>query len=259
MTYSGEQNRRVRFGALSGSVLLPALAAAVLLWAGRRLPAPPLLHPRRAAGWLQAVGPPRACFAMVRMAGLAAAGWLGLSALACAAEAVHPRRWTRLLARALTTPALRTSLAAALVPITFSAGTASPAAADTASISAWTGPTGTAAPAGHSPPAVHHLPATATPRPPEPRRPAEEPPAPESPPSPADPGRWVVAPGESFWSIAASVESRRLGRPPSAVETADYWVSLVALNRSRLVVGDDADLIFPGQILQLPGGTGAGQ
>ena len=65
-------------------------------------------------------------------------------------------------------------------------------------------------------------------------------------------GGWVVAPGDSFWSIAEEVVAERLGRPGSDREVAAYWAPLVEANRSRLPTGDP-DLIFPGQRLALVG------
>jgi len=62
----------------------------------------------------------------------------------------------------------------------------------------------------------------------------------------------VVRPGDSFWRLAERHELKRLGRPPSAAETGACWTQLVARNRHLLVVPDDPDLLFPGQVLHLP-------
>jgi len=62
----------------------------------------------------------------------------------------------------------------------------------------------------------------------------------------------VVQPGDSFWSLAERHETARLGRQPSDAEVGACWQRLVATNRHRLAVPDDADLLFPGQVLLLP-------
>jgi len=73
-------------------------------------------------------------------------------------------------------------------------------------------------------------------------------------PAPASPVRRqvVVHPGDSFWRLAEHHEAERLGRRPSEAETGAYWHKLVAVNRHRLHVRSDPDLLFPGQILIVP-------
>jgi nucleoid-associated protein YgaU len=60
---------------------------------------------------------------------------------------------------------------------------------------------------------------------------------------------WTVQPGEDLWSIAQAVESRALGRDPTDQETAPYWNLLLEANRANLT---SADLLYAGQVLQLP-------
>ena len=57
----------------------------------------------------------------------------------------------------------------------------------------------------------------------------------------------VVHRGDSLWSIAA----RHLGPQASDAEIAQAWPQWFDLNRD--VIGDDPDLILPGQILRAPG------
>lgn len=66
------------------------------------------------------------------------------------------------------------------------------------------------------------------------------------PPSATSRGDVVVRAGDSLWSIA----SRHLGPGASAQATAIAWHQWYAANRH--VVGDDPDLIFPGQRLRQP-------
>ncbi len=61
----------------------------------------------------------------------------------------------------------------------------------------------------------------------------------ETAPALPEPGRYLVRPGDSLWSIAGG----RLGEPTS-------WPRIYELNRD--LVGSDPDLIRPGQLLRLP-------
>lgn len=56
----------------------------------------------------------------------------------------------------------------------------------------------------------------------------------------------VVRPGDSLWGIAAD----RLGAAATAADVAAYWHRLHRLNAD--VIGDDPDLVLPGQRLRLP-------
>ena len=49
------------------------------------------------------------------------------------------------------------------------------------------------------------------------------------------------------------------GRVPSDAEVDDYWTRLIAVNRVRLAHGDDPDLVFPGQVFELPAPPPAGE
>jgi nucleoid-associated protein YgaU len=71
-------------------------------------------------------------------------------------------------------------------------------------------------------------------------------PAPTSPPARTGATDVVVGDGDSLWSIAA----RHLGPNASAAATAIAWHQWYAANRQ--VVGDDPDLIYPGQRLRQP-------
>ena len=79
-----------------------------------------------------------------------------------------------------------------------------------------------------------------------------EPAVPSDPASPAGDARTVVGRGDNLWEIARREVSNRLGRPPTATETDPYWRMLVEINRPRLVDPTVPDLIYPGQVLQLP-------
>jgi nucleoid-associated protein YgaU len=65
-------------------------------------------------------------------------------------------------------------------------------------------------------------------------------------PAASDAAEVVVRRGDSLWSIAA----RHLGPGASDAEIAEAWPAWYTTNRD--VVGDDPDLILPGQVLQAP-------
>lgn len=67
----------------------------------------------------------------------------------------------------------------------------------------------------------------------------------------ADPGpeTWIVEAGDHLWAIAAETVADRTGRTDDESVGA-YWQRLIEANRH--VVGDDPDLIHPGQIIELP-------
>jgi nucleoid-associated protein YgaU len=70
--------------------------------------------------------------------------------------------------------------------------------------------------------------------------------------SPSTPNQRTVAPGDSFWSIASDALADAAGRPMGDREVVAYWRQLVDANRGNLVVPGDVDLIFAGQVVQLP-------
>lgn len=71
-------------------------------------------------------------------------------------------------------------------------------------------------------------------------------------PTPAAPEEWVVATGESFWSIAEDALTEARGAQPEEHELASYWQRLISANHDRLVAPDNPDLLLTGQRLQLP-------
>jgi hypothetical protein len=63
---------------------------------------------------------------------------------------------------------------------------------------------------------------------------------------------WTVAPGDHLWSISERVLAAAWGRAPAEGELVPFWQRVVAGNRDRLADPDNADLIYPGQVLALP-------
>jgi nucleoid-associated protein YgaU len=232
---------RSRLAHTAGPVTF-AVCVVVLVLAGRGVLAPP---PLDGAHRLDAVGD----WVAQRGAVIAAAAWMfvatsvrGLAAAAGATRVV-------LAAEAAMPPALRRLLA----------GLAGAGVAGTVLVGA-AGPTVGLADA---PPPVERmvrLPPEGEPGAPAPPESSAEPVTaamsvlpPVAPAAPVGSAgdQWVVAAGESFWSIAEDVVTDRLGRPPGDAEIARYWVRLVDANADRLVSGE-ADLIYPGQVFVLP-------
>jgi hypothetical protein len=66
------------------------------------------------------------------------------------------------------------------------------------------------------------------------------------------PQSWMVRPGDNLWIIAEAVVAAHLGRSPSDQEIGPYWLSIIAVNRSRLPDPADPSLLFPGDTVVLP-------
>lgn len=64
--------------------------------------------------------------------------------------------------------------------------------------------------------------------------------------------RWTIEPGDHLWHVSEAVVQTIEGREPTVTETASYLDALIAANRSVLVVPDNPDLVFPGQVFTLP-------
>ena len=68
-----------------------------------------------------------------------------------------------------------------------------------------------------------------------------------------DPGgfaTWLVEPGDHLWGIAAATVAERSGSEDH-MAVARYWLKLIEANADT--VGDNPDLIYPGQLIRLPG------
>lgn len=81
----------------------------------------------------------------------------------------------------------------------------------------------------------------------------QRPPQPVAPaPKRATPATHEVVPGDSFWTMSRSVLRNTQHRPPDDREIVAYWRTLIEHNRSRLVDPANPNLIYPGQIFELP-------
>ena len=84
--------------------------------------------------------------------------------------------------------------------------------------------------------------------------PTTGPPAPAADPAPAAPSTssWTIAPGDHLWRVAERTLQAAWGRRPRVAETATYLDALIQANHDVLVVRDEPDLVFPGQVFTLP-------
>ena len=251
-----------------GAVVLLAGAAGVAMW---------LL-----GTWLLGIGvaglraweagrplrPDEALVAVVALAALAGVLWLSccilLELLARLPGAVG--RWAA-RAAALVTPRQVRRLSAALLGLGMTAGLGSGASAATSPPVGLTAPspapgTGSSVP-NPADPALPPLPDPGFRSLPDPGWVPSTPtvrtqpdvrvltPAPRGEPEPDEAHQVVVHRGDSLWSIAA----RHLGPGASDSEVADAWPDWYAANRE--VIGEDPDLLLPGQVLHAPEAVGS--
>lgn len=64
--------------------------------------------------------------------------------------------------------------------------------------------------------------------------------------------QWRIEPGDHLWAVAERTLAWAQGHPPTVAATAAYLERLIGANRDRLVVPDEPDLVFPGQLVVLP-------
>lgn len=61
---------------------------------------------------------------------------------------------------------------------------------------------------------------------------------------------YIVQSGDCLWRIAREALAARGVAEPSSIEIARFWPVIYDANRS--LIGDDPNLIYPGQSLQIP-------
>jgi nucleoid-associated protein YgaU len=88
-------------------------------------------------------------------------------------------------------------------------------------------------------------------------RPADDVELPASPPvatsdQTAPGGTWTIEPGDHLWHVAEHTLTTAWGHPPTDAEIAPYWQRLIDTNRDALADPDNPDLVFPGQVFELP-------
>jgi hypothetical protein len=231
---------------LGGWCALLGLVIAVLAAAGLGPLALPVAG-ESWASWLHARDAITVTFVAIRVAALVLAWYLLLIGLVGGAATVARSARLLRLADWLAVPAVR-ALAQSVLGVTFATVTlavVSPRAAGPGlDVSA------TATAAIPAPPPLP-APPTAAPSPPPP------PAAPRIIQLPHQrdqqaPPTWTVQAGDHFWSIAQRHLDTVLGESPPQERVDRYWRRLVDANRDRLRDPTNIDLIYPGQVLQLP-------
>lgn len=244
-----------RSGGAALAPLARLLVSAVGLFALRQLghgelAAPDGVAPGDLSAWMSQREATVVAFALLRLAAMAAGGYVLSIATLQLACCWGGRRDLAAIVDRITIPALRSVLAGAAT-LGISASALGPPSASAAP-----------PPAGEEvvtmrvlrdpPTSTEPAPTTA------PASLSAEPPAPAVRVSPVpsvarghDGELWTVEPGDSFWTIAASHLSDLRGAPSTDAEIARYWRSLVDANRGILVVAGNVDLLFAGQIVTL--------
>jgi len=242
-----------------------AVAAVALQFTGRGvLAAPPLTEPSRWAAWLEGRDPVIAAFAIVRVAALVVLWYLmavtavglllragGAVRMVAVADRLTIAPVRRALAGAVSLGLASSGLLAIATPASrLPVAAAAQGAATTTSItststtSTSTTSTSTTMSDGAGTVTMHQL-APSEPIPaPSPAVPSTD--------SGRTPDRWTVVTGQCFWSIAERVLAAHLGHEPGAAEIVPYWRRLIDANRSVLAHRDNPDLIFPGQVFEVP-------
>ena len=223
---------RARASARALLMLVAALsAAALLLRLGSALPWPEGLSRAQLESWLTAEGAVRASFALARAAGLVLAMYMALLAVLALVAALSGAAGAARVALRVALPSLR-PLVAPIVAITLTVTTAVPALAQ----------------GRDQPPPVMQIVASPDSNPPVMRFVQVET---RAAPAASSAATHTVAPGDTFWSIAEDAV-RTDGRAASDHDVVSYWHVLIDRNRDRLRVPGEPDLIFPGQVFELP-------
>lgn len=206
---------------MSGVMVLAGLTVGALATAG---PWPPLGSWTDAVAWYDRVGPSAASMALLRGIGVLGAAWMLLGAVLQLGASLPVGGGFRWLAD-VASPRLLRRLAQGAAGLSVTAGLVVPAAAD-------------------DPPGTAVMEVV--------EDPAPEVAIPDVPDVPEVPDEVVVAAGDSFWTLAVEAVTAAEGRQPAAHEVVDYWERLIEANRTRLIVPDNPDLLYPDQALVLP-------
>lgn len=250
--------------ALAGWLALLTMTLLLLhAWEAEVLSGPPA-SVRGWTGWWAGTDPVVALMSLVRLLVLGLAWYLVVvSLLALVARGVRSSRLQRIVG-CLVVPPVR-ELLAVLVGVALISGTAAPASATPASgeragdARVPVGLVAVEGPAASPDPQLPTLrqrpgrlaggrPATALAGDTE----DPDPPLPSGRRSPSEGAtEHVVAPGESFWSIATG-RLASSGRSTEDAVVARYWLVMIDANRDRLAVPGHPDLLLPGQRLWVP-------
>lgn len=269
----------------SAAAVLAGVACALLALPSASAARPADLSWSALDTWYRAVGPEVVVAEAVRASALVLTAWLLLVVLLQAVASVPALRSIRPLADLLT-PGRLQPLLRGMVGVSMVAGVAIPSgddpliapAPDVAVMVPLEPEPSEAAPTdtlvdvavmtpldGSPPTTTSSTTTTSQPASPTTSTPTSQPttpgvePAPAAPPGTAvavplptaAPGAVVVQDGDSFWTIAEA-QLVRLGRPTDDRGLTRHWRDVVAANRHRLVDPTNPDLLYPGQVLELP-------
>ncbi|HEX2849571.1 MAG TPA: LysM peptidoglycan-binding domain-containing protein [Acidimicrobiales bacterium] len=254
--------RAARLRLIGWVVLLVAvIAGASAAGAGALAPPPVTAGGQALSAWFGSRDAPEAAMAVIRVLVLAMAWYLLGTTLASAAlRAIHATAAVRALdmitvpgVRRLVTGAAGLTLAASSLASSGALGAAAAASASTGGSRAAVtmhrlpspgDPLMRRLPDEGGAPVMHRLGDGEAPA-------AAEPPAVTGSPA-GTPAAWTVAPGDSLWRIAERTLAASWGRAPTDAQIAPYWHDLVEANRRRLADPANPDLIFPGQVFEVP-------
>jgi hypothetical protein len=222
---------------------LVVVCGAVLLVAGRALPAVPWADADHLLRWLDRHGPMVAIAAVVRALGLIVVAYLGVTiASGVAAQKGRLPRLGRVIDM-VSIPLVRRAingLAGVALTVSVAGGVAqaSPATPPTMTMASTDARSTTVA-------VMRHLP--------------DQSPSPTDAAPPSTPGELTPAdatttiePGDHLWGIAARTLADRWQRAPDDREVSTYVRALIEHNAERLAVQGEPDLVFPGQVFDLP-------
>jgi nucleoid-associated protein YgaU len=231
---------RTRLEATATLALL-GLGAAVLLVAGRVLPTVPWSGTDDVLAWLDRHGPLVALAALARNLALMVVAYLGATiAVGVAARLARLPRLGRVVDLVSIPLARRAINGLAGVALTVSV------AGGVAQASPATPPTMRLTEARSTSVAVmRHLPDHAA-------RSADSPPPVAPEPAPAAASTATIEPGDHLWGVAARTLADRWQRAPDDREVSTYVRALIEHNAERLAVPGEPDLVFPGQVFDLP-------
>ena len=204
------------------------------------LAAPPLRDPAMWSDWAAGRTPVEVGLAVIRVLAVGA-GWylVAVTVLAVLARLSGRARLLR-MSDLVTIPALRPLLfGMAGVSLTVPA-VAAPAFADSTRPAP---PVMVVIDRDEAPPVMRQLPPTVEP---------VAPPTQPAPARPAPPSTVTVRPGDHLWGIAERTLRDASDSAPTDSTITAYWQALIQLNRDRLVDRGNPDLIYPGQVFQLP-------
>lgn len=198
----------------------------------------PPSDPTEFVSWWSSIGTDRVVFAAVHSIASASAMWLTASAALAVLVQLHPSVWSRRLYRLVAPMAVRSALGGSVIGIGVAGSAAATPAAESMSefILADAGPAAASTFELTDQGLIDPRAPTAVGQP-------LPPPAVEA----AD--TWTVVPGDHLWHVAESTLQDR-GVPTDDRSVGHYLAALIDANRS--VVGDDPDLIHPGDTIVLP-------